>query len=83
MNRYADIDAAVTLLTKEAISDATQKMLPLVREGLTRRAVKLLASYRRNCALGSPPGQVSPPLTSSFSLRLPSFALLCANLQSH
>ncbi|KAL7416970.1 hypothetical protein BDY24DRAFT_426217 [Mrakia frigida] len=70
--RYADIDSAVTLLTKEAISDTTQKLLPVVREGLTRRCVKLLASYRRNCALGSPPGQLILP--ESFKL-LPLFTL--------
>lgn len=47
-------------------------MLPTVREDLTRRCVKLLASYRRNCALGSPPGQLILP--ESFKL-LPLYTL--------
>jgi protein transport protein SEC24 len=56
--RYADPDAVVGILTKEGMGRMESKTLPEVRDDLQRRAVKILTSYRRNCALGAPLGQV-------------------------
>lgn len=58
--RYADLDACVGILAKEAMGRMESKTLPEVRDEVSRRVVKILASYRRNCALGSPHGQVRP-----------------------
>lgn len=57
--RYADPDAVIGILAKEGMGRMESKTLPEVRDDLQRRAVKILTSYRRNCALGAPLGQVS------------------------
>lgn len=59
--RYADPDAVVGILAKEGVGRMESRTLPEVRDEMQRRAVKILTSYRRNCALGAPHGQVRAP----------------------
>lgn len=44
-----------------AIAQALSKPLNEVREALTDKCVKILSSYRRNCASSTAPGQVTTP----------------------
>lgn len=56
--RWADMDTTINFLSKGAISQALNKPLNEVRDALTDKCVKILSSYRRNCASSTAPGQV-------------------------
>lgn len=56
--RWADMDTTINFLSKGAIAQALSKPLNEVRDALTEKCVKILSSYRRNCASSTAPGQV-------------------------
>ncbi|KAG0291342.1 COPII coat Sec23p-Sfb3p heterodimer component [Linnemannia gamsii] len=64
--RWADMDTTINFLSKGAIAQALSKPLNEVREALTDKCVKILSSYRRNCASSTAPGQLILP--ESFKL---------------
>ncbi|KXS17082.1 hypothetical protein M427DRAFT_97202 [Gonapodya prolifera JEL478] len=59
--RYADMDTTVNYLMKTSATQAVASSLRSVREALTDRCVKILASYRKNCASSTQPGQLILP----------------------
>ncbi|KAG0210758.1 COPII coat Sec23p-Sfb3p heterodimer component, partial [Mortierella sp. GBA30] len=70
--RWADMDTTINFLSKGAISQALSKPLNDVRDALTEKCVKILSSYRKNCASSTAPGQLILP--ESFKL-FPLYAL--------
>ncbi|KAF9959754.1 COPII coat Sec23p-Sfb3p heterodimer component [Mortierella alpina] len=70
--RWADMDTTINFLSKGAISQALSKPLNEVRDALTDKCVKILSSYRKNCASSTAPGQLILP--ESFKL-FPLYAL--------
>lgn len=59
--RYADMDTTVNFMSKEATSQLLTKPLREVRDHLTEKCVKILLSYRRNCASTTAKGQLILP----------------------
>lgn len=59
--RSADMDATITLLTKQYIAQITQVPLRDVRATLTESCVKILLAYRKHCASSTSPGQLILP----------------------
>ncbi|KAF9185975.1 COPII coat Sec23p-Sfb3p heterodimer component [Haplosporangium sp. Z 767] len=70
--RWADMDTTINFLSKGAIAQGLNKPLNEVRDALTDRCVKILSSYRKNCASSTAPGQLILP--ESFKL-FPLYAL--------
>ncbi|KAI7816333.1 Sec23/Sec24 trunk domain-containing protein [Gamsiella multidivaricata] len=70
--RWADMDTTINFLIKGAISQALTKPLKDVRDALTDKCVRILSSYRKNCASSTAPGQLILP--ESFKL-FPLYAL--------
>ncbi|RKP04414.1 protein transport protein Sec24c [Thamnocephalis sphaerospora] len=64
--RHADLDTSVNYLLKAAMVEALTHPLKNVRDQLTEKCVQVLASYRRNCATSTSPGQLILP--ESFKL---------------
>ncbi|ORZ38983.1 hypothetical protein BCR44DRAFT_124149 [Catenaria anguillulae PL171] len=61
--RFAELDTTVNYLAKSAASAALNTLLGTVRSQLTEKCVKVLASYRKNCAAATSPGQLILPET--------------------
>ncbi|KAI9183872.1 COPII coat Sec23p-Sfb3p heterodimer component [Blastocladiella emersonii ATCC 22665] len=61
--RFAELDTTVNFLAKSACSAALTQPLATVRTQLTEKCVKVLASYRKNCASSTSPGQLILPET--------------------
>ncbi|KAJ2770296.1 COPII coat Sec23p-Sfb3p heterodimer component, partial [Coemansia nantahalensis] len=61
MFRGAEMDTTMNLIAKMAVAEAHTTPLKAVREKLSDRCVQVLTAYRRNCASGSPPGQLILP----------------------
>jgi protein transport protein SEC24 len=61
--RFAELDTTVNFLAKSAMSVSLTSPLTMVRSQLTEKCVKVLASYRRNCASSTSPGQLILPET--------------------
>ncbi|KAH8116706.1 hypothetical protein DFH11DRAFT_1724673 [Phellopilus nigrolimitatus] len=59
--RYADIDATVCFLAKEAMSSLSAHTLSNIRDGLTEKCSSILLAYRRNCAAATSPSQLILP----------------------
>ncbi|MBW0489090.1 hypothetical protein O181_028805 [Austropuccinia psidii MF-1] len=59
--RSADMDATITLTTKQCVAQAMQVPLRDVRASLTETCVKVLLSYRKHCASSTSPGQLILP----------------------
>ncbi|KAF9937775.1 COPII coat Sec23p-Sfb3p heterodimer component [Modicella reniformis] len=59
--RWADMDTTINFLSKGAISQGLSKPLNDVRDVLTNKCVKILSSYRKNCASSTAPGQLILP----------------------
>ncbi|KAF9927569.1 COPII coat Sec23p-Sfb3p heterodimer component, partial [Linnemannia zychae] len=59
--RWADMDTTINFLAKGAIAQGLSKPLNDVREALTEKCVKILSSYRKNCASSTAPGQLILP----------------------
>ncbi|KAJ3330366.1 COPII coat Sec23p-Sfb3p heterodimer component, partial [Gonapodya sp. JEL0774] len=59
--RYADMDTTVNYLMKTSATQAVASSLRSVREALTDKCVKVLSSYRKNCASSTQPGQLILP----------------------
>ncbi|KAF9383024.1 COPII coat Sec23p-Sfb3p heterodimer component, partial [Mortierella sp. AD011] len=59
--RWADMDTTINFLAKGAIAQGLTKPLKDVRDALTERCVKILSSYRKNCASSTAPGQLILP----------------------
>ncbi|KAI8447533.1 Sec23/Sec24 trunk domain-containing protein [Phakopsora pachyrhizi] len=64
--RSADMDATITAVTKQYITQASQSPLKEVRATLTESCVKVLLAYRKHCASSTSPGQLILP--ESFKL---------------
>lgn len=64
--RYAEMDVTLNYIAKSAVSAALNLPLASVRDQLTEKCVKILASYRKNCASSTSPGQLILP--ESFKL---------------
>ncbi|KAJ1734799.1 COPII coat Sec23p-Sfb3p heterodimer component [Coemansia biformis] len=61
MFRGAEMDTSMNLIAKMAVAEAQTAPLKTIREKLSDRCVQVLTAYRRNCASGSPPGQLILP----------------------
>ncbi|KAJ1752962.1 COPII coat Sec23p-Sfb3p heterodimer component [Coemansia sp. RSA 1821] len=61
MFRNAEVDTSMNLIAKAAVTEALSQPLRSIRERLSDRCVQILTAYRRNCAAGSPPGQLILP----------------------
>ncbi|KIM91651.1 hypothetical protein PILCRDRAFT_94365 [Piloderma croceum F 1598] len=59
--RFADMDATVCHLAREAISYRTSQQMAHIREDLTEKCSALLLGYRRNCAAHTTPTQLIIP----------------------
>ncbi|KAL7753856.1 COPII coat Sec23p-Sfb3p heterodimer component [Sorochytrium milnesiophthora] len=70
--RFADMDTSVNFIAKAAMSNVLNVPIRTVRDQLTEKCVKILSSYRKNCASTTSPGQLILPET--FKL-LPVFTL--------
>ncbi|ORX40834.1 hypothetical protein BD324DRAFT_678254 [Kockovaella imperatae] len=70
--RFADLDAAVTLFVKDAVSQMPQKALKDIRTNLSNRCNRILLMYRKHCAPAVQQGQLILP--ESFKL-LPLYTL--------
>lgn len=68
--RWADQDAVLGVLVREAASQMAEKPLKEIRGALTEKCIEILASYRKHCSTaGSPPGQlVLPESLKEFSM---------------
>jgi protein transport protein SEC24 len=56
--RFADLDAAATLLIKEAVSQMPSKSLRDIRQNLQDKTNRMLLMYRKHCAPAVQQGQV-------------------------
>ncbi|KAG0300638.1 COPII coat Sec23p-Sfb3p heterodimer component [Dissophora globulifera] len=70
--RWADVDTTVNFLSKGSVFQGPTKPMKEVRDALTEKCVKVLSSYRKNCASSTAPGQLILP--ESFKL-FPLYAL--------
>ncbi|GAA5909830.1 hypothetical protein JCM6882_002689, partial [Rhodosporidiobolus microsporus] len=70
--RAADLDTTITQITKDAISQTSNKSLRQVRDALTEACVRSLLAYRKHCASSTSPAQLILP--ESFKL-FPLYAL--------
>lgn len=61
--RFADLDSTVTLLLKEAVSQASLRGLSGIRKNLTERCIKILSMYRKHCSSPKNTGQLVLPET--------------------
>ncbi|KAJ3372009.1 COPII coat Sec23p-Sfb3p heterodimer component, partial [Allomyces arbusculus] len=61
--RFAELDTTVNFLAKSAMTTVLSASLNTVRTQLTETCVKVLASYRKNCAASTSPGQLILPET--------------------
>ncbi|KAF9578123.1 COPII coat Sec23p-Sfb3p heterodimer component, partial [Lunasporangiospora selenospora] len=77
--RWAEMDTTINFLSKGAIAQSLNKPLNDVREALTEKCVKILSSYRKNCASSTAPGQLILP--ESYKL-YPLYALSLLKSQS-
>ncbi|KAG0253224.1 COPII coat Sec23p-Sfb3p heterodimer component [Mortierella polycephala] len=59
--RWSDMDTTLNFLGKGAVSQALSRPMAEVRKHLTEKCVKVLASYRRNCASSTSAGQLILP----------------------
>lgn len=60
--RWADQDAVLGVLAREAASRMTERPLKEIRGALTEKCVEILAAYRKNFSTsGNPPGQLVLP----------------------
>lgn len=59
--RWADMDTTINFLSKGAIAQGLSKPLKDVRDALTDKCVKILSSYRKNCASSTAAGQLILP----------------------
>ncbi|CCX06652.1 Similar to Uncharacterized protein C4.03c; acc. no. Q9USS7 [Pyronema omphalodes CBS 100304] len=68
--RWADQDAILGVLAREAASRMLERPLKDIRGALIEKCIEILASYRKNAATtGSPPGQlILPESLKEFSL---------------
>lgn len=57
--KFADLDCLVNVLAKQAVMYSFEDSSLAAREKLTEKCVAILTAYRRNCAQGTSPGQVS------------------------
>ncbi|KAK9729542.1 COPII coat Sec23p-Sfb3p heterodimer component [Basidiobolus ranarum] len=61
MFRYAEMDATINLLSKQAIAQSLSSPLRVIKEKLTEKCVHILAAYRKHCASSTSPGQLILP----------------------
>ncbi|KAA8896210.1 hypothetical protein FN846DRAFT_966004 [Sphaerosporella brunnea] len=69
--RWADQDAVLGVMAREAASRMIEKPLKEIRGALTEKCVEILAAYRKHCssASGNPPGQlILPESLKEFSM---------------
>ncbi|KAL5508758.1 hypothetical protein ACEPAG_4737 [Sanghuangporus baumii] len=59
--RYADSDATVCFLAKEAMVSLSNESLSTIRDTLTEKCSSILLAYRRNCAAATSPSQLILP----------------------
>ncbi|KAI9296564.1 hypothetical protein K502DRAFT_364026 [Neoconidiobolus thromboides FSU 785] len=59
--KFADIDCLMNVLAKLSVMASLETPLKTVRDNLTEKSVKILTSYRKNCAQGTSPGQLILP----------------------
>ncbi|KAK0546729.1 COPII coat Sec23p-Sfb3p heterodimer component [Tilletia horrida] len=77
--QYADLDSTVAHFAKEVTTLALSKPLKDVRNYMTEKCVKMLLSYRRNCARPASPGILLLP--ESYKL-FPLYALAVNKLKA-
>ncbi|CAD6890891.1 unnamed protein product [Tilletia laevis] len=77
--QYADLDSTVAYFAKEITTLALTKPLKDVRNYVTEKCVKMLLSYRRNCARPASPGILLLP--ESYKL-FPLYALAINKLKA-
>eukprot|EP00834_Sanchytrium_tribonematis_P006943 NODE_565_length_5974_cov_1.190468.p1 type:complete len:965 gc:universal NODE_565_length_5974_cov_1.190468:267-3161(+) len=70
--KHSDCDTSISVMAKFSVYNVFNSSLKEVREQVTDKAAQCLASYRKNCAPSSPPGQLILP--ESLKL-LPLYAL--------
>ncbi|KAI5776855.1 hypothetical protein EDC01DRAFT_680536 [Geopyxis carbonaria] len=68
--RWADQDAVLGVLAREAAAKMLEKPLKEIRGALTEKCIEILAAYRKHCvATGTPPGQlILPESLKEFSM---------------
>ncbi|KAL5536166.1 SFB3 [Sanghuangporus sanghuang] len=59
--RYADSDATICFLAKEAMATLSSESLSTIRDTLTEKCSNILLAYRRNCAAATSPSQLILP----------------------
>ncbi|KAK5666067.1 COPII coat Sec23p-Sfb3p heterodimer component [Batrachochytrium dendrobatidis] len=59
--RFAEMDTSVNFFAREAIQNAFNSPLKTLRDQISARCVKILASYRSNISTQSSPGQLILP----------------------
>lgn len=59
--RYADMDATVCHLARQAMTDLSSRRMAQIREELTERCSTILLGYRRNCAAATAASQLIIP----------------------
>ncbi|EJC98563.1 uncharacterized protein FOMMEDRAFT_113703 [Fomitiporia mediterranea MF3/22] len=59
--RFADSDATVAFLAKEAMGSLASQSLSSIRDTLTEKCSSILLDYRRNCAAATSPSQLILP----------------------
>ncbi|KAF9467801.1 hypothetical protein BDZ94DRAFT_1247763 [Collybia nuda] len=70
--QYADLDATISHIAREAMELRTRKPMLVVREGITERCSSILLGYRQQCAAATKPTQLIIPEAYR---ALPSYAL--------
>ncbi|KAK9718103.1 COPII coat Sec23p-Sfb3p heterodimer component [Basidiobolus ranarum] len=63
MFKYADMDAIINLMVKDAVTQSLSTPLKTVRNKLTEQCFRILGSYRKHCASTTTPGQLILPET--------------------
>lgn len=61
--RFADLDTTITLMAKEAVSQAPLRALSGIRKNLTERCIRILYMYRKHCSSPKNTGQLVLPET--------------------
>ncbi|KAK9760738.1 COPII coat Sec23p-Sfb3p heterodimer component [Basidiobolus ranarum] len=61
MFRYAEMDATLNLMVKDAVTQALNTPLKAVRDKLTEQCYQILGAYRKHCASATSPGQLILP----------------------
>lgn len=80
--RYADLDALLNVMMRQAVIASTKNTLHAVRESIVSKCVDILANYRKTCAASTSAGQLILPealkLLPLYALSLTKVALLRA-----